>query len=130
MAKTKFEKMFPTKDQNILTGDKAAKHHRDFIHSQRSVDGKKTSKLTDGYKAAKRRKRPSAPNRADFFLSGKMFKSFSVNRRSTSSKAIVYSFISYLKLPALSKGLRIQDKLYMRIKVENFRYQRKLRRFL
>ena len=110
MAKTKFEKMFPTKEQNIETGQKAAKNHRDHLHSQKSVDGKDTSRLTKKYEARKKRLRPNAPKKADFFLTGKMSKSFKVNKRSTSSKAIVYSFISYLKEDYLSLGLSSRHK--------------------
>jgi len=105
MAKTKFDKMFPTRSQNQETASKAALDHRNHLNSQKSVDGKRTSELSPEYKKRKKRLRPDAPNRADFYLTGKMFKSFKADKRKTTSKSIVYSFISYLKEKDLSKGL-------------------------
>lgn len=105
MAKTKFDKMFPTKQQNVSTGKKAAKNHRDTLKSGKNIYGKKTRPLTENYRKRKQRKVPGAPNNSDFFLSGKMFNSFAVDKRATSSKAIVYKFITYLPKQDLPRGL-------------------------
>jgi hypothetical protein len=102
---SKYDKMFPTRKQNQETAQKAAESHRDILHSQRNVFGKRTQKLSPKYRDRKRKKRPSAPARADFFNTGSMYKSFKAEKRKTSSKSVAYAFNSYLKLPDLDKGL-------------------------
>jgi len=105
MAKTKFDKMFPTKQQNVSTGSRAAKDHRDTLKSGKNIYGNRTKDLSEKYKKRKQRKVPGAPNNSDFFLSGKMYNSFAVDKRSTSSKKIVYKFITYLPVKDLPRGL-------------------------
>ena len=111
MAKTKFDKMFPTKEQNVQTGNKAALDHRDTLKSGRNIYGDRTAQLSEAYKKRKKRKVPGAPDNSDFFLSGKMYKSFAVDKRSTSSKKIIYKFITYLpKKEDLPRGLSSRHK--------------------
>jgi hypothetical protein len=102
---SKYDKMFPTRKQNQETAQKAAESHRDILFSQRNVFGKRTAKLTDAYLTRKRRKRPSAPARSDFFNTGSMYKSFKAEGRVTSKNRVAYAFDSYLELQDLPIGL-------------------------
>jgi hypothetical protein len=102
---SKYDKMFPTRKQNQETARKAAESHRDILFSQRNVFGQKTQPLTQKYLAKKRRKRPNAPKRADFFHTGSMYKSFRAENRKTSKKRVAYALNSYLKLKDLPVGL-------------------------
>jgi hypothetical protein len=110
MAKTKFDKMFPTKKQNVQTGNKAALDHRDTLKSGKNIYGNKTARLSESYRKRKQRKVPGSPDNSDFFLSGKMYKSFAVDKRSTSSNKIIYKFITYLPKKDLPRGLSSRHK--------------------
>ena len=102
---SKYDKMLPTKKQNGDIAQKAAENHRDLLKSKKNVYGNKTNKLSPAYHAKKRRKRPNASERADFFNTGKMLKSFRGDRRLTSKHKIVYALNSYLSLNELNVGL-------------------------
>lgn len=102
---SKYDKMFPTRKENQTTAQKAAESHRDILYSRRNVFGAKTQELSESYKKRKRRKRPSAPDNADFYNTGKMYKSFRAEGRITSTKKIAYAFDTYLSEEHLAVGL-------------------------
>lgn len=102
---SKYVKLFPTRKQNQQTAQKAAESHRDILFSQRNVFGKRTAELSDAYKTRKRRKRPNAPDRADFYHTGNMYKSFRAEGRVTSKTKVAYRLRSYLELEDLPVGL-------------------------
>lgn len=102
---SKYDKMMPTKKQNGEVAKIAAESHRDILLSKKNVFGKKTSPLSANYLKRKRRKNPNAPKQADFFNTGRMYKSFRADLRLTSKHKIVYALDSYLPLKHLSTGL-------------------------
>ena len=57
MAKTKFDKMFPTKEQNVQTGNKAALDHRDTLKSGRNIYGDRTAELMKRKKKQRKSRR-------------------------------------------------------------------------
>tara|TARA_R100001510_G_scaffold45721_1_gene42472 strand:+ start:6396 stop:6890 length:495 start_codon:yes stop_codon:yes gene_type:complete len=110
MAKTKIEKLFPTKEQNLKTAEKSMKFHKDLLASGKNISGKTTTALSDNYKNRKRKIRPGAPDNSDFFLSGNFLKSFRVNKKQTTSKSIAYQLGSYLKKD-FARGLSSRHNL-------------------
>lgn len=97
MAKTKVAKMFPTKEQNQKTAQKAVNKHKEILSSGRNVTGQKTGQLSEAYRKRKQKIRPGSPNYSDFKLSGKLLESFRVDNRETTSSSIAYRTGSYFK---------------------------------
>ena len=97
MAKTKIQKLFPTKEQNQKTAQKAVKKHVDILRSGKNVIGQRTGQLSDAYKKRKQRIRPGSPSYSDFTLTGKLLESFKVDNRETTSTSIAYRVGNYFK---------------------------------
>lgn len=97
MAKTKLEKLFPTKEQNLKTAEKAMDFHKNLLAGKKNIYGETTTKLSSAYLTRKRKIRPGAPDNSDFKVTGNFLNSFQVDKKQTTNRSVAYRLGSYLK---------------------------------